>query len=421
MIKQNPLTLITPVLPDHHMALHELLRKIREDLKDGMFLAFENLGTIHYCRWVLLHNPYNTEYEKESNMEPQLVFESNFDGSVEEQVSGLANAAGTFIDMIYEHCEGYPAPGKRNGESRYDYLIKWRIQSSAFYVGAPARSLHQIRKEDRLRNYIREFLNSRSWKGVPAKEVHKAIQTSVNQQPDFEWTKEKAHTPSVNWPGMVLLGLILLVLLPVVIVWILYIHFRHEKTDKNFTLTPSQVNEKHLQYLEEYEDLENQNQFTQLVMMKPGKVRLITFKALMLFARTLIRLKFVKGKLMGIPTIHFARWVLFDNDKRVLFFSNFDGSWQQYLGDFIDKSGWGLTGIFTNTTNFPKTNFMFTGGAYDEEHFLAWSRFTQLPTQVWYSAYPHLSIKNVNNNTLIRQELVKDLSEAQAQLFLKRL
>ena len=72
----------------------------------------------------------------------------------------------------------------------------------------------------------------------------------------------------------------------------------------------------------------------------------------MLFARTLINNFFVKGKLMGIPTIHFARWVLIDNNKHMLFFSNFDGSWQQYLGDFIDKSGWGLTGIFSNTVRF---------------------------------------------------------------------
>ena len=162
-----------------------------------------------------------------------------------------------------------------------------------------------------------------------------------------------------------------------------------------------------------------QNQFTQLVDMKDGKVRLITFKALMLFARILIPNLFVKGKLMNIPTIHFARWVSFDDNKRVLFFSNFDGSWQQYLCDFIDQSGWGLTGIFSNTKVFPKTKFLFTGGAYDEEHFLAWSRDSELSTQIWYSAYPGLSIKNINNNTQLRVLLSKNLSNKGAKKFLK--
>jgi hypothetical protein len=70
--------------------------------------------------------------------------------------------------------------------------------------------------------------------------------------------------------------------------------------------------------------------------------------------------------------------------------------------------------------NFPKTNFLLTGGAYDEEHFLAWSRGTQVPTAVWYAAYPHLSIKNVMNNSYIRNELWQNLSENKARLFLKR-
>ena len=419
MIRQNPLTLVTPVLETHHPQLQRVLKKIRRELDEGMNLAFEQPGTMHYCRWVLLDEA-DTDTNPGTDIKAELVFVSNFDGSVEEHINDLANVAGSFIDMIYEHCKEYPSQELRTPETRANYLKKWHIKASAFYIGAPGRNLHQIKKENQLRNFIRDFLNTKNWKEYTASEVHKAIQHAVYAKPEFDWVKEKAQTPNINWPGMALLGLVLLVMLPIVIVWILYIHFALEKKDKNFTLTPSQLKEAHLTQLEEYEDLENQNQFTQIVVMKPGKVRLITFKALMLFARTLISFQFVKGKLMGIPTIHFARWVLFDNDKRVLFFSNFDGSWQQYLGDFVDKSGWGLTGIFSNTTNFPKTNFLFTGGAYDEVHFLAWSRFTQIKTEVWYSAYPHLSIKNVNNNTLIRQSLIKNLNEHQSQLFLKR-
>jgi hypothetical protein len=154
--------------------------------------------------------------------------------------------------------------------------------------------------------------------------------------------------------------------------------------------------------------------------MKPGMMRLVTLQGLMLFAKALVKNLFVKGKLMGIPTIHFARWIMMDDNKHMLFFSNFDGSWQQYLGDFIDKSGWGLTGIWSNTVNFPKTNYLFTGGAYDAEHFLAWSRYYQIPTAVWYCAYPNLSIKNVMNNTYIRNELTDSPSEQTSAKFLKR-
>jgi hypothetical protein len=216
------------------------------------------------------------------------------------------------------------------------------------------------------------------------------------------------------------MGIVTLFFLPFIIIWVLIVHFFYERREKNGEATLSQLPDKLISRLEEDEDLTSQNQFTQVVVMKPGFVRLITFKLMMLLGRTLIKNMFVKGELMGIPTIHFARWVLFDKNKHVLFFSNFDGSWQQYLGDFIDKSGWGLTGIFSNTVNFPKTNFLLTGGAYDEEHFLAWSRGTQVPTAVWYSAYPHLSIKNVKNNSRIRHDLRENLTEKEAQYFLKR-
>jgi hypothetical protein len=130
---------------------------------------------------------------------------------------------------------------------------------------------------------------------------------------------------------------------------------------------------------------------------------------------------FVKGKLMGIPTIHFARWVQINDKKRMLFLSNFDGSWTQYLGDFIDKSGWGLTGIFGNTSGFPKALFLIMKGAYNERQFLAWARYTQIQTQVWYAADTSQSIKNINNNTIVRNEFSKSLSERQAKLFLARI
>ena len=211
---------------------------------------------------------------------------------------------------------------------------------------------------------------------MTAVQIKNSIKEEVFKKPEFAFAKKPERTLDTNWPGLFLMGLIMLILLPVIILWILMLHLFYERKDKNCYDKRSVLNDDLVRRLEEDEDLFNQNQFTQVLVMKPGKVRLITVHALMLFARTLIKNLFVKGKLMGIPTIHFARWVLIDKNKHMMFFSNFDGSWNQYLCDFIDKSGWGLTGIFSNTVNFPKTKYLFTGGAYDEEHFLAWSRGT---------------------------------------------
>ena len=39
-----------------------------------------------------------------------------------------------------------------------------------------------------------------------------------------------------------------------------------------------------------------------------------------------------------IGTLHEFRWVLFDDDKRVMFCSSFDGSWDKYIQDFASSA-----------------------------------------------------------------------------------
>ncbi len=419
MIKQNPLTIIRAVKKGMTESLEKVLSDMRRDLEKGLQEQFQELGTIHYMRLVLLESK-NADGNISTDKPPRLVLSTDYDGDEATHLRDLATKSPEFIDKIFTYCEGYPETGSRSAASRENFLSNSRLKSKAFFAGAPGRTLQQIKKESELRNYIWHFINSCNWNNKTPAEIHKTIKENILAKSEFQWAKEKAPLGSENWLGMVLLGIILLILLPIVIIWIIILHFVHEKKDKPLGLTPSQINGAHIRKLEEYEDLHNQNQFTQFLIMKPGKMRLITLQGLMLFAKALISNLFIKGKLMGIPTIHFARWIMMDDNKNMLFFSNFDGSWQQYLGDFIDKSGWGLTGIWSNTINFPKTNYLFTGGAYDAEHFLAWSRYYQIPTAVWYCAYPNLSIKNVMNNTYIRNELMQTPSEQTSQKFLKR-
>jgi hypothetical protein len=419
MIKQHPLILLTPVKENKVEWLQELLAKIKVKLHAGTETAFQQVSTLHYGRWVIL----SRESFRDEPAVPvgiRLIFSTNYDGDLDFHLTELCTGLAQYIDDIYACCEGYPELGNRTTESRKQYLEQWMIKTSAFFVGAPLRTVKQIRQEKQLKDFIWQFLVKNKWDGKPAVEIHRAIRNAVDAKPEFEWSKQKAKEPSINWKVFLPYVLLLLVALPLVIVGAIYLFLFHELRDKNGTLTLSQLPDSHIRRLEQDEDLFPQNQFTQVAVMKPGFIRRLNFQIWMLRTRVLAGHVFVKGKLLNIPTIHFARWVLIDNNRHVLFFSNFDGSWQQYLGDFIDQSGWGLSGIFSNTVYFPKTRFMVTGGAYDEEHFLAWSRSTQIPTQAWYCAYPDLSIKNINNNTKIRNELRKDLSEKKARIFLKR-
>src|SRR5690606_23390996 len=103
--------------------------------------------------------------------------------------------------------------------------------------------------------------------------------------------------------------------------------------------------------------------------------------------------------LNGVDTIHFARWISLDGGRRVMFMSNYDGSFESYMDDFINKVAWGLNGVFTHGVGYPPTRFLVFGGARDEQAFKAYLRQRQLPTAVWYSAYPELTAVNIANNS----------------------
>ena len=105
--------------------------------------------------------------------------------------------------------------------------------------------------------------------------------------------------------------------------------------------------------LKELEDRVVQNQLSHVVAVKPGFVRSFILKRVLSAIDALARYYFVHGRLGTIGSIHFARWVFIDDGKRFLFFSNYDGSWESYLGDFIDLAAIGLTGVWSNTVGFP--------------------------------------------------------------------
>ena len=182
---------------------------------------------------------------------------------------------------------------------------------------------------------------------------------------------------------------------------------RLESTDPQFQPEFSQRTHDRVAVATRGENQFLQNQLSHLVTIKPGPIRWLLIRIVFAGLQFLARNVYNRGKLGGIPSIHFARWVLIPG-RRVLFFSNFDNSWESYLGDFIDQASAGLTAVWSNTVGYPRTNWLLRAGSRDASRFLAWARHHQIPSQVWYSAYPGISIANVNANTEIRRGLAPD-------------
>ena len=213
--------------------------------------------------------------------------------------------------------------------------------------------------------------------------------------------------------GIILLPFIV-ALLPFFVL-LLRIHEIRDKTIRQI-VSPSRLAE-----LEAREDWVTQNQFTVVGLRKPGPFRAITISSVLIVLDLGCRHIFNRGNLAGVRTIHFARWVVIDGHRRVLFASNYDGSMESYMDDFIDKVAFGLNAVFSNGVDYPQTNWLFLDGAKDELAFKDLLRAKQIDTPIWYSAYPHLTAVNVANNAAIRAGLTGTLSSDAAAAWAARL
>lgn len=140
-------------------------------------------------------------------------------------------------------------------------------------------------------------------------------------------------------------------------------------------------------------------------VIKPGFLRFITIRLAFWAVAKVTALNPRPGYLGDIGTIHFARWVTLPGTHDMLFFSNYGGSWESYLEDFITKAHGGLTGVWSNTMGFPRTNNLFMDGATDGERFKRFARQSMSYTPFWYSAYPTLTTANIRTNAQLRRGL----------------
>jgi deferrochelatase/peroxidase EfeB len=172
--------------------------------------------------------------------------------------------------------------------------------------------------------------------------------------------------------------------------------------------------ESNRQMFEHENILAAQNHMISITRRKPGWLRWLTSR-LVFWAVGLAASKYFKpGVLSDIATIHFARWVTIPNSRDLLFMSNYGGSWESYLEDFITRAHEGLTGIWSNTIGFPKTENLFELGATDGDRFKRFARHSMVPTRFWYSAYPGTTTNNIRSNAEIRAGLSGVMTEDEA-------
>jgi hypothetical protein len=131
---------------------------------------------------------------------------------------------------------------------------------------------------------------------------------------------------------------------------------------------------------------------------------------------------YTRGFLARVNTIHFARWTFVDDKRRLLFVSNYDGSLESYMDDFINKVAFGLNVVFGNGVGYPRTRWLVLDGAKDEQKFKYFIRRHELATEVWYNGRPGLTAFEMERNSRIRTGLEQpSMTDAEAREWLRLL
>lgn len=164
-----------------------------------------------------------------------------------------------------------------------------------------------------------------------------------------------------------------------------------------------------------------QNHLAAQSIAKPGCHRKVLLRVALWVAGQITAARSPAGFLGRIGTIHHARWLLIPNTRRLVFLSNYDGSWESYLEDFIARLREGLSSLWSNTEGFPRTFRLTTGGASDGSRFKRWARRQQVPSRVWVSGYPKLTTIAIRTNAEIRLGLAAARTEHEAHRWLVKL
>ncbi len=164
------------------------------------------------------------------------------------------------------------------------------------------------------------------------------------------------------------------------------------------------------------EDFITQNHMGSVVHLRPGVLRAILVRVAMRVLGLVLRVQARTGYLGSMRTIHFAHWAFISNGSRLMFFSNFDGSWESYLDDFIEKAHGGLTLAWTGAVGFPTTRFLVLDGATQGRKFKAWARHSMAESLFWYSAYIGFTVNQIERQARVAEGLRRPLLSEQEAL-----
>jgi hypothetical protein len=414
VIPQSNFLILAVIDPSRKQALRDLFAEMTS--KPGLAdphnsrIPFASLPKLHVARFTIIEAHTAEDIRRygvePATWQPALAFQGDCDGDAQDLLQEMIAIAETGLREIFSYCLEYEAD-----RPLLQWMLKHSHKSSADYVNWIGRSVQQVHEEAALQrslsNKLQELIAKQS-EALNIRDIRQQLLTHVELELDSGALTLTPPPPTpLDWKLRNVLHkfgipLILLLFSPLLLIstpLLLLLLRRHERSDPEIDTRPTR---EHIRSLSVQEDHDVSNHFNVFGDVKPGPFRLLLLKFLLMLLDYSSRHIYKRGYLTRIRTIHFAHWVLLDNNRRILFMSNYDGSHESYMDDFINKVAWGLNLVFSNGVAYPTTRWLVKGGAEREHIYKYTLRRHQLPSEVWYKAYPGLTAYDLSRNSKIR-------------------
>jgi len=405
------------VSPGRRAELNRLLASWEPDGAGPDALGFGAVETLHFASVTIFEREF---------LDPLLAIECNFDGKLDTFLADFAAKAGGLIALL--NCRLGPAV--RTPREAAEALRAAVVRPSARHIGALGLSRKEILASEALVGAVREHLcaHQTDLSQLDAPAVAATLQQAFKAScPPLAPRRTLPETIAAIMPlAVVAVGI------PAVLLWACFAFespwplagpllaiavaaavFLWSERREPVRKRPEAGDD--LGARKENRPGAAQNHFSSLAPLKTGPVRWASRLVFMWLLDQLARVVFTKGKLGEIPSIHFAHWAVVDQGSSLVFFSNYGGTWESYLDDFIQKAANGLTGVWSHCQGFPASRWLVGGGARDERAFKQYARDTQAAEALWFSAYPTLTARRINNNRAIVEALAGQSREPPAR------
>jgi len=419
------LTVLAPVRPGEEKRLRDVLRPIGDDIRGRTLnvaagrphIDFNRSSRIHFARFAILDDLDRGPDRK------RLLYSSNYDGDLDSHVADLI-AITSDMDAIWGCCEGYA------GRAQFGAFVRAHTcEPNAFYIAFRDETVQAIQQAIALRRQVRFLLDAPAagrlanilpslsrrepaWVGfvrrairTAGRSLSAAIARSIRALPivaDLLRAIVRCGFKNV-YSGT----------LRIIASLDRYAVFRHVNRLTRNQLPPMRsvyssvvldhssvpvpiVPGDEIPSAQEdlsptfREDVVTQNQLTLITVVREGEADRV--RAVMAAIDSYARRLAAPGSLIGISTIHFVRWLVIDDGRRLMMISDYDGSWESYIDEFAELILSGLDAIWETSYGYPPD------GARDLPAFKWFLRSHQVPSEVFYSAYPEETVLNIVND-----------------------